>query len=165
MLIVVVHWLRTENARIFLKDPVLPVVLIHFLVIAGYTMWWGGWAYGPRHLAASAVLLCYVGVPKIALSTKWSYMLVIASTIGFILALAAKSTLWYDLPTDITSPLTSLIMPNLMNGDFSDRYWIIDTLTISKKTATVLYIPLFILGCYGMYAMERNNTQHTSGSR
>lgn len=165
VLIVILYWLRTEQARSFLKDPVLPVVLIHFLVIAGYSMWWGGWAYGPRHLAASAVLLCYVGVPKIALSTKWSYMLVIASTIGFILALAAKSTLWYDLPTDITSPLTSLIMPNLMNGDFSDRYWIIDTLTISKKTATVLYIPLFILGCYGMYAMERNSTQHTSRSR
>ncbi|MBP6311644.1 MAG: hypothetical protein KA408_05200 [Flavobacteriales bacterium] len=165
VLIVLTHWLRTEQAKSFLKDPVLPLVLIHFLVIAGYTMWWGGWAFGPRHLAASTVLLLYAGIPKVARNTKWSNALVVASAIGFVFALATKSTLWYDLPTDITSPLTSLIMPNLMTGDFSDRFWVIDTLMMSKKLAAALFVPLFIVGCFGMYALERKVPDHLPETR
>ncbi len=38
---------------------------INIIVVSAYAMWWGGWAYGPRHLCAAAVLLIAAGLPLI----------------------------------------------------------------------------------------------------
>ncbi len=102
-----------------------PVIaaLVNIFVVSAYAMWWGGWAYGPRHLCAAAALLLASGLPAIAADKRWRPALLIASGIGLFTSWAAKSTVWYSLPTEEHRPLYDIILPHLRQGDWSHWQW------------------------------------------
>jgi hypothetical protein len=98
--------------------------LVNILVIGAYAMWWGGWAYGPRHLSAAAVLLLTVGLPRVIMSRPWIFALTFASCVGVIMSWAAKSTAGYSLPTEDHAPLSNIILPQVLRSDWSAGPWI-----------------------------------------
>jgi hypothetical protein len=102
--------------------PVI-VAVVNIVVVSAYAMWWGGWAYGPRHLCAAAVLLIATGLPAIALLERWRPALFVASVIGLFMSWSAKSTVWYSLPTEEHNPIFTIVIPHLRDGDWSHWQW------------------------------------------
>ncbi|MGV3636927.1 MAG: hypothetical protein ACO1NQ_04690 [Flavobacteriales bacterium] len=119
----------------------LPVVLT-VLFVCSVGMWWGGWAFGPRHLTTVAVLLAYRTLPRIA-ALPWSRVpFMVLGFIGLAYAFMAKSTVWYSLPTGILRPLSSIILPKLEGGSFTASQWPV-VLGASALQGTVLFVCCF----------------------
>lgn len=117
-------------------------VLLTFLFVCSVGMWWGGWAFGPRHLTTVAVLLAYRTLPHI-ISTPWArWPSIILGTIGLAYAFLAKSTVWYSLPTGILRPFTQIIVPELGSAGFTSSQWPV-LLGVAPFTASVLFVICF----------------------
>jgi hypothetical protein len=116
----------------------LPAVLT-LLFVSSVGMWWGGWAFGPRHLTTVAVLLAYRTLPRIA-ALSWSRLpFILLGFIGLAYAFMAKSTVWYSLPTGILRPFSSIILPKLEAGGFTTSQWPV-VLGASPLLGTVLFV-------------------------
>ncbi|HMQ77011.1 MAG TPA: hypothetical protein PKE21_13170 [Flavobacteriales bacterium] len=112
--------LSTRRTASFRYDPVLPATLLLLLVIASYRMWWGGWALGPRHLSAAAVLLAWRWLPLVS-EHRWLRPPVgVLGAFGLFVAVAAKCTVWYSFPTEVRHPLRDRLWPALRDGGWTD---------------------------------------------
>lgn len=119
----------------------IPAV-ITLLFVSSVGMWWGGWAFGPRHLTTVAVLLAYRTLPFIA-ATTWSRLPLLAlGVLGLGYAFLAKSTVWYSLPTGILRPFKEIILPKLLEGGFTGSQWPI-VFGVSPLLSTVLFLTTF----------------------
>lgn len=119
----------------------LPAVLT-LLFVSSVGMWWGGWAFGPRHLTTVAVLLAYRTLPRIA-ALSWSRLpFILLGFIGLAYAFMTKSTVWYSLPTGILRPFSSIILPKLEAGAFTTSQWPV-ILGATPLLASVLFVILF----------------------
>ncbi len=145
------------------KGNSLPLViagipmLLCFLVIASYGMWWGGWAYGPRHLAAVAVLLTLFGLRAILAMPKMRWPFVVASAVGLVLALAAKSTVWYSFPTGVMDPMRMEVWPRILKGEWTTMQWPV-LLGLSPGFASALFLVIFAAGLYALVRIGRATT-------
>ncbi|MBL7945428.1 MAG: hypothetical protein JNN32_05145 [Flavobacteriales bacterium] len=119
----------------------LPAVLT-LLFVCSVGMWWGGWAFGPRHLTTVAVLLAYRTLPRIA-ALPWSRIpLSLLGFIGLAYAFMAKSTVWYSLPTGILRPFSDIILPTVEGGGFTSSQWPV-VLGASPLVGTILFVSCF----------------------
>jgi hypothetical protein len=101
---------------------VLPSLLL-VLMIAGHSMWWGGWAFGPRHLTAVAVLLILAVLPKLP-DRPWADGALVYLTLwGLVVSLAAKTTAWYSLPTEVKHPFREMLLPYVLDRGFTTMQW------------------------------------------
>jgi hypothetical protein len=130
-------------------------MLLCTLVIAGYGMWWGGWAYGPRHLAAVATLLMLFGTRALAGMRRSRWPLLIAGAIGMVMAFGAKSTVWYSFPTEVRSPMRVEVWPRIASLDLTSMQWPV-LLGLSPAASTVLFL-LLVAGMFLFTA--RTNTR------
>lgn len=113
-------WIGTR--RIGGLRVALPAALI-LLFTASVGMWWGGWAFGPRHLTVASVLLAYRALPWLA-RTSWAIIPFIGlSTIGLAHAFLAKATVGYALPTGMHRPFTEIILPAALHLDLNAGQW------------------------------------------
>ena len=115
--------LRTLGLRgIALHPLVLPSIAL-VIMISGHSMWWGGWAFGPRHLTAVAVLLLAAGLPLVPVRpwAKWSFILL--SIAGLVVAFATKSTTGYSLPTEARHPFRELVLPSVLERSWTTMQW------------------------------------------
>ncbi|HQW87713.1 MAG TPA: hypothetical protein PLH93_11025, partial [Flavobacteriales bacterium] len=121
LLVGLLAWgLTTRRSATFRDDPVLPAAFLLLLVIASYRMWWGGWALGPRHLSAAAVLLAWRWLPLVA-EHRWLCLPVaLTGAFGLGVAVAAKCTMWYSFPTEVKHPLRDRLWPALHEGAWTD---------------------------------------------
>ncbi len=114
-------WLAgARHASLLRRDPVMPAILVLLLVIASYRMWWGGWAMGPRHLTTAAVLLAYRWLPLLGERPRLRTPFIVLGLSGLAMAVAAKCTLWYSFPTEVTEPLRERLWPALKEGAWTD---------------------------------------------
>jgi hypothetical protein len=134
---------------------VLPSLIVSFLVIAAYGMWWGGWAYGPRHLTAMAVLLAYRGIPLIAERTWTRWAAIGLSAIGLGCAFAAKVTFGYSLPSELTSPLTQMIFPAFVHGSWDDATCLA-FLHAPAWVSNGAFAIVFIVGIFALSRIDRS---------
>ncbi|MCB0794118.1 MAG: hypothetical protein KDB88_05230 [Flavobacteriales bacterium] len=130
------------------QDPpgmhmVLAPMVASFLLIASYAMWWGGWAFGPRHLSTAAVLLLWSGLPIIADDKRLRNVTILLAIGGSLLSFAAKNTLWYSFPTEVRSPITDMLIPAVLSGQWTDMQWPV-LLGMRPMTATALFVGLFV---------------------
>ncbi len=138
-----------------LKGPVFLPVVLSFLLITGYAMWWGGWAYGPRHLTAAAVLLAWRAVPLIA-ERRWTRNTAVAlAMFGFACAFLAKSTLWYSLPTGVKDPMVEEVLIRAAAGEWTSWQWPVH-LGLSPGTATLLFLLIFGAALFALHRMDRS---------
>src|SRR5262245_28162499 len=79
MIVVAFAYLLTKGPGVFreaVSTPLGILTVCYVLLISSYFMWWGGWAYGPRHLIPLAMLLFYEGIPALARTGRfrgWLY--------------------------------------------------------------------------------------------
>jgi hypothetical protein len=123
--------------------PLLLPSIALLLMISAHSMWWGGWAFGPRHLTALAVLLLAGGIPLLPARkwVRWSFLLL--SSWGLVLAFGAKFTTAYGLPTDVDHPFQEMILPALLDKRLSDMQW--TTLAgFSPMMGAALFLAAFV---------------------
>jgi len=106
---------KSSLKEILLNPLVLPVIF-SFVLISSYTMWWGGWSWGPRHLVAVTILLLYQGLILLQQSGIKKYILLPICAIGIIINLMAKITVQYSMPTEVQNPIKELWVNNLAKG-------------------------------------------------
>lgn len=116
--------------------------LAGIVAVSGYAMWWGGWAYGPRHLCATAVLLLLACPIALLHDLRWRTALHAASIVGLLMAWSAKSTVWYSLPTEERMPFRTIILPHLANSDWNAWQWPV-RLGLSPMSASLLFLLIF----------------------
>lgn len=151
-----IAWLLTKPWRSDrLLGPVFMPVILCFFLIASYAMWWGGWAYGPRHLTAAAVLLAWRTAPLIA-ERRWTRNTAVTlATFGFACAFLAKSTLWYSLPTGVHDPLVEEVLIRAAAGEWTHWQWPVQ-LGLSPEVATLLYLLIFGAALFSLSRMDRS---------
>lgn len=142
--IVALGWLRRSTVRTALLHPlVLPTAML-VLMIAGHSMWWGGWAYGPRHLTSIAVLLLVAVLPRLP-DRPWAdasfYYL---SAWGLVVALAAKSTTWYSLPTEVHEPFTEVVLPTFLQRAHTESQWPVNAGFSPFMGSALFFVALFL---------------------
>jgi hypothetical protein len=107
-------------ARWLGPDPLVAlgavVLLVLFLSNAGYYMWWGGAAAGPRHLVPA------LGVLAFGLARVWEHVSVRPFVLGFgaisILVMLAFASVGLEAPEQ-GNVLTTFLLPRLRAGEIS----------------------------------------------
>jgi len=105
-----------------LHPLVIPSLLL-IAMISGHSMWWGGWAFGPRHLTAVAALLLLAALPKLPDKPWADGALVWLGVWGLVVSVSAKSTAWYSLPTTVLHPFREMILPYVLQRGFTVMQW------------------------------------------
>lgn len=115
--------MRRNGMRWTMLHPLVLPSLALIVMIAGHSMWWGGWAFGPRHLTTIAALLLIAGLPRLPEKPWADGALVWLTAWGFIVCVSAKCTAWYSLPTDVLHPFREIIAPLVATRAFTESQW------------------------------------------
>ncbi|HRH37977.1 MAG TPA: hypothetical protein PK760_06515 [Flavobacteriales bacterium] len=135
---VALRWMKRTGWRAALMHPlVLPSIALT-LTIAGHIMWWGGWAFGPRHLTSIAVLLMAAALPRMPDRPWADGALVYLGIAGLVIGVVTKCTTWYALPSDEVHPFTHMVLPNLFSRSFTMSQWPVSA-GFSPIMGTVLF--------------------------
>ena len=141
--------------REWLTHPLALPSVVLVLMMSAHSMWWGGWAFGPRHLTAVAVLLLAGGVPLLPDRPWVKWTLAALSAWGLLLAFAAKNTTWYGLPTEVRHPFAEMILPAVRHKQFTDMQW-----PLAAGFSATLGAFLFLLTFAAvLYATRRQTAQ------
>lgn len=135
--------------RCLTNNYVLLFVLASFLVNASYYMWWGGWSFGPRHLAPAAMLALFEGVIYLSAIRFSRLAFALLTGFGLVLAWGAKATRIYMMPDDpsrFANPLASLIVPDLAQKKFNANSLPTILADVSPQLSAYLWLPIFA-GC------------------
>ncbi|MBK9537294.1 MAG: hypothetical protein IPO12_00830 [Flavobacteriales bacterium] len=145
--------LRTRGLRT--NAEILIPCLLSFLLIASYGMWWGGWAIGPRHLSAAAVLLAYRGLPLVAEHRWMRWPFVALSALGIGIAFIAKNTVWYSFPTEVKRPIEEILIPKLRDGAWTDMQ-IPVSFGMSPQTSSLAFVFVTLLVLVVLHRLDRS---------
>ncbi|MBK8498746.1 MAG: hypothetical protein IPL52_08010 [Flavobacteriales bacterium] len=150
---VAIAWMRRCGWRSTLLHPLVIPSLLLVLMIAGHSMWWGGWAFGPRHLTSVAVLLLAATLPRLPDRPWVDGALVWMGAWGLVVAIAAKCTTWYSLPTEIEHPFRDMILPRILHGLFTNSQWPVDA-GFSPIMGSMLFLLAFGLSMRFLRTLE-----------
>ncbi len=150
---VALAWMWRNGLRRTMLHPLVVPSMLLVLMIAGHSMWWGGWAYGPRHLTSVAVLLLAAALPRLPDRPWVDGAFVYLSIWGILIAFAAKSTAWYSLPTDVKHPFSDLILPAVFDRSFTAMQWPVDV-GFSPIMGTALFLVAFIAAMHFLRRTE-----------
>lgn len=139
-------------------DPIVVPSVLFFLVICSYGMWWGGWSYGPRHLSAVAVLLAWQWWPALSRVLWMRWPIMVLGIAGLVLAMAAKLTCWFGVPTDARHPLTEVIGKHLREGWYTDQH-LLNGWGVPVDTGAMIYCALFIVAIGFLLWMDRRTAR------
>ncbi len=154
--IVAFAWMWRHGWRRTVLHPLVLPSLLLVCMIAGHSMWWGGWAFGPRHLTTVAVLLLAAAIPRLPDRPWADGALVYLSIWGLLVAITAKCTTWYSLPTAVKHPFGEMILPAVLQRSFTDAQWPV-IVGFSSIMGTVLFVLAFI---FVMRFLRRLDLQH-----
>ena len=102
------------------RSPVAGLGLAMVLFFSCYYMWWGGWAYGPRHLIPLVLVWLHAALPGIAAGRKVSWLTVAPlAGAGLLLNWAANATHGYLIPETHAFPAVSPLLADLFGGNWS----------------------------------------------
>ena len=135
--------------------PVGFSVIAALFFVSSYQMWWGGWAYGPRHLTAAAVLLAWRSLPMIAPRRWLRWPTILFTLFGFACAFMAKSTLWSGLPTGVKNPVVEEVMIRFAGGEFTPLQLPVQ-FGASPAMATILFPLVLAAVLFALHRMDRS---------
>lgn len=158
-LLVPVVWVAIQNKvwkGIQRSDAYLwGFVGIHFLLISTHAIWWGGWSYGPRHLAAPAILLLFEGLRMLAKQRISALPLWIAGGFGLICALLAKATVLYAIPSEEAFPVFGYLAKKWQQGIFNEHNLLTQVLGIDPKISIFVWLGLFLFALSALQIWHR----------
>ena len=124
-------------------NALVPSILL-FVFVALLGMWWGGWAFGPRHLTTVGVVLAYGTLPYLAERTWSRWAVPLVGLFGIVYAFGAQFTLWHGMPTGVQNPLLELVLPAVRNGQWTTMQWP-TLLGVAPGVANLLFVLVFAL--------------------
>jgi hypothetical protein len=141
------HFLRrpafTQKLTLLYHPLVVPSVVL-VLLLSAHSMWWGGWAWGPRHLTSLSVLMLAAGLPALPWTPTVQRAFSLLGAVGLAINLGARLTVGYSLPTQIDHPLHQAVLPNLLAGHFGSGPWT-DLLHLGQLAGAAGFIGALIL--------------------
>jgi hypothetical protein len=158
LIIVAFAYLLTKGPRVFRDVVSTPLGLLsvcYLLLISSYFMWWGGWAYGPRHLIPLAMLLFYEGIPTLARTGRFRGSLYLASAIGISMVWIAKSTALYIMPEQFSNPVFDIALPAFLNGQLRHDAIPSQLFGVDPLIAAWAWVGLFVTGVLGLTVLAR----------
>jgi hypothetical protein len=158
LIIVAFAYLLTKGPRVFREVVSTPLGILsvcYVLLISSYFMWWGGWAYGPRHLIPLTMLLLYEGIPALARTGRFRGWLYTASVVGIGMVWIAKSTALYIMPEQFSNPVFDIALPALLNGQLRHDAIPSQLFGMDPLAAAWLWIALFASGVVGLWLLAR----------
>ncbi len=139
--------------RIFRHPLILPSVIL-ILMIASHSMWWGGWAIGPRHLTTVAILVLAAGLPLLANRKSLDWIFIVLCFLGVAVNFAAKNTIGYSAPTEIKDPINELILPAFFEGRFTEGQLPV-LAGIDPTASTIAFFLIFVLSLIALRVIDR----------
>jgi hypothetical protein len=158
LIIVAFAYLLTRGLRVFrdaFSTPLGVLSLCYVLLISSYFMWWGGWAYGPRHLIPLAMLLFYEGIPALARTGRFRGWLYTASVVGVSMVWIAKSTALYIMPERFSNPVFDIALPAFLNGQLRHDAIPSQLFGMDPLVAAWIWIALFASAVVGLWWLAR----------
>ena len=108
-----------EQALSLAKAPVAGLGAAMVLFFSCYYMWWGGWAYGPRHLIPLVLVWLHAALPGVAMArVPWGGVAPLAG-FGALINWAAKSTHGYLIAETHPFPVARPLLADLFKGNWS----------------------------------------------
>ncbi|HEY2510448.1 MAG TPA: hypothetical protein VGI39_06320 [Polyangiaceae bacterium] len=122
---------------------------VHFVFIASFWVWHGGWCIGPRHLTPLMMLFAYEGVDALASSSPFFRPVFFGlASAGVALNLVAVATNPFVDTTE--HPFTDLYWPALARGEMTPHSFFAD-LGLSLGPATLaVWAAAFLLAALGL---------------
>lgn len=140
LLILYILKVRFKN---YMTNPIMAIILIHFIYISTYNMWWGGWTYGPRHLIPISILLLYLIFENIDLINK--YVFLSLSSIGFVLMWMARLTTTTGNPSLEHNPFQNSIIPSFIKLDWNDVNLLTYFIGTNTDISNLLWLSTFLI--------------------
>jgi hypothetical protein len=112
---VLLTWRTGRRFEVLIAAGTLALLLV---VTAGYPLWHGGAAWGPRYLVPALPLLLPCALPTAA---RWSRLSVILVAISAAITLAAVATQPMPPPA-FKSPFLEYIVPRLIAGEITGNW-------------------------------------------
>jgi hypothetical protein len=151
-------WLKRNNKlRNLFLDPIVVPFIGGVLLISSYEMWWGGWAFGMRHMIAYLILLLYYYLPILATNGLKKVVTYPFLFIGLIIGLLNKTTSIYSIPSEIDYPLWNISKDFAIQPDLNPNNLLTYFFHIQTRTAAYIFIGLFILGLLILKWRESRN--------
>jgi len=146
-----------RSLKQWLMHPLVVPSLLLFVMISAHTMWWGGWAFGPRHITVIAALLLIAGLPKIPDLgwARWGFA--VLGTLGLALAIAAKNTVWGAMPSDVAEPIGNILLPALRAGNWTGHQWPV-MVGLSPGAASLTFLLIFGLALFLFIRLDRSRS-------
>ena len=109
-----------HQALTLTRSPLAGLGVAMVLFFSCYYMWWGGWAYGPRHLIPLVMVWLHAAVPSAAAGTvPWPVVAPLAG-LGALLNWGAKATHGFLIPFEKHAfPAIRPILTDLLRGNWS----------------------------------------------
>ena len=150
--IVLVRW--RPGLRGFLSDPWVIPSVVYVTAYCTHATWWGGWAYGPRYLAAPGLLLFVFTLHHLRAQQWASVALLVTGAVGCLFSLSAKCTVWYSMPTEVKNPIRDLVFPAITEGRFTTAQWPV-WFGMDPGVACLCFVLLFASGLVALVRIDR----------
>ena len=138
-------WMKKKNQLpLSLLHPVILPFIVLTLLISSYAMWWGGWAFGPRHLLAPTVLLLFYSLPRLSEIPIPKIIGYGVLGCGLFIGLMSKTTYIYSVPTEEAYPLQYLGQAFFFQENFNPNNVITQVFGISPRSAGFLFCFYFL---------------------
>jgi hypothetical protein len=152
--IVALAYARARRLDILRQDLVTPLGLLaicYLGLVSSYFVWWGGWAYGPRHLIPLAMLLFYEGLPPMARTLTLRRWLHLLSLFGLFMVWISKATALYLLPEQFTNPVFEVSLPSFLHGQLRHDSVLTHLFHLDPAIAAWLWLGSFAAGTAGLH--------------
>jgi hypothetical protein len=139
-----------------LLHPLVQASIVYVGVMACYYLWWGGTAYGPRHLIPPVALLMFAGAGVLARRLRRPWIFYGLGLIGLLCAVLAKMTVGPRLEAEYTNPLWQVVLPNALAGAFQPFNFASLWGGVMPDSALALWAVVFTLSMAALARFERH---------
>ncbi len=139
---------KNNIIKSLLKNYLFSITILSVLLFSCHIMWYGGWAYGPRHLVPLSTLLLFEGVLFLSRQKYSTYSVVIFGVIGILFSWLAKSTRVFMLPYNeqakqFSNPIFELLIPDYKAGKLNSNNLLTMFAEVKPETANFIWLFLF----------------------
>jgi hypothetical protein len=144
---------RMKTVPDALFTPLGILAICYLALISSYFVWWGGWAYGPRHLIPLAMLLFYEGIPLMAGTEMLRQSLYGVSIAGIVMVWVAKATSLYIMPEQFSNPVFEIAFPSFARGELRHDSILTHLFQIDPVVTAWLWLALFVASVAGLHRL------------
>jgi hypothetical protein len=158
LVVIAIRYVVARRTRVVREDLFTPLGMLavcYFALVSSYFVWWGGWAYGPRHLIPLAMLCFYEGIPLMARTEALRQFLHAMSLAGIVMVWVAKSTSLYIMPEQFSNPVFEIAFPSFARGELRHDSILTHLFQVDPVIAAWVWLVLFVLSAAWLQRLWR----------